>query len=291
MTGWTLGIIGGSGLYDLQGLDGPETVTDTPWGKPSAPVRTGKLAGVPVCFIPRHGPGHVLSPDAINYRANIDALKRAGATDILSLSACGSLREHMAPGDFVVVDQYVDRTKGRASSFFGPGCVAHVPMADPVCSRLSSMVADAGEAAGARVHQGGTYLAMEGPQFSTRAESRLYREWGCDVIGMTNMPEARLAREAELPYASVAMVTDYDSWRAGGEDVDVPSILKVMQANAAKARKLVESLAEAMAASPRTPSPDGIESILDIAIVTPPAARDTVLMGKLDAVARRVLGA
>lgn len=292
MAGWTLGIIGGSGLYALDGLTGDTLPSGpAPWGEPSAPIRSGEIAGVPVLFLPRHGPGHTIPPDAINYRANIDALKRAGATDILSLSACGSLREHLGPGDFVIVDQYVDRTRGRASSFFGPGCVAHVPMADPVCSRLAGMAGDAAEAAGARVHRGGTYLAMQGPQFSTRAESRLYRSWGCDVIGMTNMPEAKLAREAELPYASVAMVTDHDSWRSTGADVDVPSILKVMQANAGRARCLVAALAGAMAKTRRTPSPDGIETILDIAIVTPPEARDSALVGKLDAVAGRVLGA
>jgi len=291
MSEWTLGIIGGSGLYDLDGLtDDREVQVDTPWGAPSAPIRSGLLNGVSIVFLPRHGAGHTIPPDAINYRANIDALKRAGVTDILSLSACGSLQEQYAPGDFVIIDQYIDRTRNRAPSFFGQGCVAHVPFADPVCSRLSSLVADAAETAGANVLRGGTYLAMEGPQFSTRAESRLYRSWRCDVIGMTNMPEAKLAREAELPYASVAMVTDYDSWRDSGETVDVPAILAVMKRNGVKAKALISQLTEYLSRTPRTPSPDGIEQILDTAIVTPPQSRDRVLVSRLDAVAGRVLG-
>jgi len=291
VTGWKLGIIGGSGLYDLEGLtDIHETAVETPWGKPSAPLRSGLLNGTPIVFIPRHGHGHTISPDSINYRANIDALKRVGVTDIVSLSACGSLQEAYAPGDFVVVDQYIDRTRNRASSFFGPGCVAHVPFADPVCSRLAALVGDAAELASAPTHRGGTYLAMQGPQFSSRAESRLYRSWGCDVIGMTNMPEAKLAREAELPYASVAMVTDFDSWRETGDAVDVAAILSVMKTNASKARGLVGHLATRLATLPRTPSPDGIETILDAAIVTPRDSRDRVLTSRLSAIAGRVLG-
>tara|TARA_R110002072_G_scaffold57419_1_gene147678 strand:- start:152 stop:1030 length:879 start_codon:yes stop_codon:yes gene_type:complete len=292
MTGWTLGIIGGSGLYTLDGLANVREIGgSTPWGEPSAPLIEGELHGVRLVFLPRHGPGHRLSPDAINYRANIHALKRAGVTDVLSLSACGSLQETFVPGDFVIIDQYVDRTRGRASSFFGEGCVAHVPMAEPVCSRLSAMTESAATQAGARTHRGGTYLAMEGPQFSTRAESRLYRSWGCDVIGMTNMPEAKLAREAELPYASVAMVTDFDSWRTSDTPVDVPSILAVMQRNGRRARDLVTHLAAAMGQTPRTPSPDGIETILDTAIVTPPSARDSAVVERLGVIAGRVLGA
>ena len=288
---WVLGIIGGSGLYALPGLeDVSRERVHTPWGEPSGPLVRARLEGLDIVFLPRHDEGHRIPPGQINYRANIDALKRAGVTDLLSLSACGSLKEDLAPGAFVIVDQYVDRTSARERSFFGPGCVAHVALADPVCSRLSALAADAAEAAGApHVQRGGTYLAMEGPQFSTRAESRLYRAWGLDVIGMTNMPEARLAREAELPYASVCMVTDYDCWRSDTDDVDVAAILAVMKANTSTAHALVRHLARSLAASPRTPGPQGIETALDFAVITPPEHRDPELVARLDAVAGRVL--
>jgi 5'-methylthioadenosine phosphorylase len=289
MTHWTLGIIGGSGLYALDGLEDVRSeVLETPWGAPSAPLTRGRLNGVELVFLPRHGAGHALPPSDIPFRANIAALKMAGCTDILSISACGSLREHLAPGHFVMVDQYVDRTDGRARSFFGPGCVAHVPLAQPVCSRLASLAADAADAEAIPVQRGGTYLVMEGPQFSTRAESELYRQWGMDVIGMTNMPEARLAREAELPYASVAMVTDYDCWHDDEVSVDVAAVLRVMQDNTARAKRLLARLTGQLALTPRTPSPDGIETVLDTALITPPAARDPELVGRLAGLLPRV---
>lgn len=290
---WKLGIIGGSGLYGLDGLEDvrKETV-ETPWGKPSSDLVHARLEGVELVFLARHDEGHRIPPSDINYRANIDALKRAGVTDVLSLSAVGSLKEELAPGAFVVVDQFIDRSFARKKSFFSEGCVAHVAMADPVCSRLSAMAADAAEAAGVEtVQRGGTYLVMEGPQFSTRAESQLYRQWGCSVIGMTNMPEAKLAREAELPYASVSMVTDYDCWRTEDADVDISDILKTMHANTAHAHALVRNLVKAMAAKPRTDSPQGIEKALEFAIITAPEKRDPGLVKKLDAVAGRVLTA
>tara|TARA_R110000868_G_scaffold411318_1_gene703094 strand:- start:15839 stop:16723 length:885 start_codon:yes stop_codon:yes gene_type:complete len=288
---WRLGIIGGSGLYALDGLEDIRRESiETPWGTPSEALTFGTLNGIELVFLPRHGSGHRLSPSDIPYRANIAALKMAGCTDILSVSACGSLREALAPGHFVIIDQYVDRTQGRERSFFGPGCVAHVPLADPVCSRLSRLAFDACVAEGIDASPRGTYLAMEGPQFSTRAESELYRQWGLDVIGMTNMPEARLAREAELPYASIAMVTDYDCWRAGAESVDVALVLEVMRGNTLKARRALDRLTATMAATPRTPSPDGIETVLDTAIITAPAARDPLIMQRLSAIAGRALG-
>ncbi|MCR9130551.1 MAG: S-methyl-5'-thioadenosine phosphorylase [Alphaproteobacteria bacterium] len=291
MSGWKLGVIGGSGLYGLPGLDDVrKEQVHTPWGEPSGPLVHARLDGVELVFLPRHDEGHRLTPSAINYRANIDALKRAGVTDVLSLSACGSLKEDLVPGAFVAVDQFIDRTFAREKSFFGAGCVAHVAMADPVCRRLSAWAADAAAAAGApHVQRGGTYLAMEGPQFSTRAESHLYRSWGCDVIGMTNMPEAKLAREAELPYASLCMVTDYDCWRTEDADVDIADILAVMKANTERAHATVRALVQRMAAEPRTPSPQGIESALEYAVITAPDARDPGLVAKLDAVAGRVL--
>lgn len=288
---WKLGIIGGSGLYGLDGLENvrKETV-GTPWGNPSSTLVHATLEGVELVFLARHDEGHRIPPSDLNYRANIDALKRAGVTDVLSLSAVGSLKEELAPGAFVVVDQFIDRSFARTKSFFSEGCVAHVAMADPVCSRLSAMAADAAEAAGVEtVQRGGTYLVMEGPQFSTRAESQLYRQWGCSVIGMTNMPEAKLAREAELPYASVCMVTDYDCWRAEDADVDISDILKTMHANTAHAHALVRNLVKAMAANPRTGSPQGIEKALEFAIITALEKRDPALLAKLDAVAGRVL--
>jgi 5'-methylthioadenosine phosphorylase len=290
MTHWTLGIIGGSGLYALDGLtDVSEQVVDTPWGAPSAPLTRGRLNGIELVFLPRHGSGHAIPPSDIPFRANIAALKMAGCTDILSVSACGSLREDLPPGRFVMVDQYVDRTTGRERSFFGTGCVAHVPLARPVCSRLAGLVATAGEAVGLPVTRGGTYLAMEGPQFSTRAESELYRQWGMDVIGMTNMPEAHLAREAELPYAGIAMVTDYDCWRDEGDSVDVAAVLAVMTSNTVGARQLLDRLTTRLAGVERTPSPDGIETCLDTAIITPPSARDADVVGRLRVIAGRVL--
>ena len=231
-----IGIIGGSGIYEMEGIEGASWVeVASPWGTPSDAFLVGRLGGVPVAFLPRHGRGHVHSPTTVPYRANIDAMKRLGATDLVSVSACGSFREEMAPGDFVIVDQFIDRTFAREKTFFGTGCVAHVSLAHPTCPRLGAACAAAAEAAGVRVHRGGTYLAMEGPQFSTVAESRMYRAWGCDVIGMTNMPEAKLAREAELCYASVAMITDYDSWHEGHGTVDISAILATLKANGAGA--------------------------------------------------------
>ena len=286
--GWVLGVIGGSGLYEIAGLEQRAwRPIDSPWGAPSDALLFGELHGVPVRFLPRHGRGHKVSPSHIDYRANIDALKRAGCTDIVSLSAVGSLRKKLAPGDFVAVDQYIDRTFARAKSFFGEGVVAHVSMAHPVCPRLSRLAAEAAEAAGARVREGGTYLCMEGPQFSTRAESDLYRDWGCHVIGMTNMPEAKLAREAELPYASLAMVTDYDCWHEDHDHVQVADIVRVMNENADRAKATVAELCQRLAKTPRKPSP--IDTVLDAALITPPEHRDPALMAKLDAVAARLL--
>ncbi|MGF1461915.1 MAG: S-methyl-5'-thioadenosine phosphorylase [Maricaulaceae bacterium] len=292
MSEWVLGVIGGSGLYAIDGLEGArwETIA-SPWGEPSDAVLRGRLNGVDCVFLPRHGRGHKLGPTQLNYRANIDVLKRAGCTDVLSLSACGSFREGLSPGTFVVVDQFIDRTFAREKSFFGPGCVAHVSMAEPVCGRLGGLAAEAARAAGARVHEGGTYLAMEGPQFSTKAESHLYRSWGCDVIGMTNMPEAKLAREAELPYATVAMVTDYDCWHEEEGPVDVAAVIAVLQKNADTGRALVNALTQTLSTQARTPCPLGIETCLDFALITPPEHRDPALLAKLDAVAGRVLAA
>jgi 5'-methylthioadenosine phosphorylase len=288
MSGWTLGVIGGSGLYEIDGLENRRRLeVKGPWGAPSDHLLTGQLHGVTLVFLPRHGRGHRIPPGDLNARANIDALKRAGCTDILSISAVGSLREHLAPGAFVVADQFIDRTKGRPSSFFGEGCVAHVSMAEPTCPRLSALAVEAARAAGAEATAGGTYLAMEGPQFSTRAESLLYRSWGCDVIGMTALPEAKLAREAELPYASVCMVTDYDAWHDEVDAVEVDHILKVLHANAARGKALIANLARALSLRPRTPSP--IDTCLDTAIITPPEHRDPALLAKLDAVAGRLL--
>jgi 5'-methylthioadenosine phosphorylase len=287
MSEWTIGIIGGSGLYEVDELDDAQWIrVDTPWGQPSDELLVGRILGVKFVFLPRHGRGHRLSPGGINYRANVDALKRAGCTDLLAISAIGSLREELAPGRFVLVDQFVDRTFAREKSFFGNGLVAHVSMADPVCDRMTRLAALAAEAAGAQVSVGGTYLAMEGPQFSTRAESHLYRAWGCDVIGMTAMPEAKLAREAELPYALVGMVTDFDCWRSGDEAVEVTAILAQLRANAATARALVVELARALPPE-RAPSP--IDTTLDTALITAPDARDPALLARLDAVCGRIL--
>ena len=287
MAGWNIGIIGGSGLYDVEGIENGRWVeVGTPWGKPSDAIFTGRIGQVGVAFLPRHGRGHRIDPSDLNPRANIDALKRLGVTDVLAVSSVGSLAEDRAPGTFSIVDQFVDRTKGRPASFFGTGMVAHVSMADPVCRRLSALAADAAEAAGATVHRGGTYLAMEGPQFSTRAESNLYRQWGCDVIGMTAMPEAKLAREAELPYALVGMVTDYDCWREGEAAVDVAAVIRQLSANAIRARAMVVNLLRSLPPE-RAPSP--IDTCLDAALITAPSARDPAILAKLDAVAGRVL--
>ena len=287
MAGYVLGVIGGSGLYEVSGMTGHWRDVATPWGAPSDQVFDGVLEGCRVMFLPRHARGHRIAPSHVNYRANIDALKRLGATDILSISACGSLREDLAPGAFVAVDQFIDRTVARENSFFGEGLVAHVSMASPVCTRLQKLAADAGLAAGAAVTLGGTYLAMEGPQFSSRAESLLYRAWGCDVIGMTNMPEAKLAREAELPYATIAMVTDYDCWRSDAAPVEVSQILDVMHANTRIAQSLIRHLCAQLAAQERTPSP--IDTCLDTALITSAHARDPALLAKLDVIAGRAL--
>jgi 5'-methylthioadenosine phosphorylase len=287
--GWVLGVIGGSGLYEVEGLENRRwRGVETPWGEPSDELLTGEIGGTRLVFLPRHGRGHRIAPGDLNYRANIAALKMAGCTDLLSVSAVGSLKQELSPGTFVVVDQFIDRTVARARSFFGPGVVGHVSMADPVCPRLSMLAAEAAREAGAAVVEGGTYLAMEGPQFSTRAESELYRSWGCSVIGMTNMPEARLAREGELPYASVAMVTDYDCWHAEEADVDFGQIIACLLRNAETAKALIARLAGKLGGE-RAPSP--IDSCLDTAIATPPASRDPAMVEKLKAVAGRVLGA
>ena len=285
MSEWVIGIIGGSGLYSLDALEEAQWIAvDTPWGRPSDELLVGRIHGVKFVFLPRHGRGHRIPPSDLNYRANIDALKRAGCTDLLAISAVGSLNEAMAPGMFAVADQFVDRTQGRAGSFFGPGLTAHVSLADPVCARLSDLAAAAAAEAGAEIARGATYVAIEGPQFSTRAESRLYKSWGCDIIGMTGMPEARLAREAELPYALVGMITVYDSWREG-EEPDVAEIVARLHANADTARRLIVALAGSLPAE-RTPS--RVDSALDNAIMTAPDARDPALLRKLDAVCRRL---
>ncbi len=284
---WCIGIIGGSGLYAMSGIEDAQWIAiDTPWGEPSDEVLCGRIGDVKVRFLPRHGRGHPISPSELNARANIDALKRAGCTDILAISAVGSLREELEPGRFTIVEQFIDRTRGRPSTFFTSGFVTHVSMADPVCPRLSEMAANAVAAAGGKVAVGATYLAMEGPQFSTRAESRMYREWGADVIGMTAMPEAKLAREAELPYALIGMVTDYDCWREG-EAVDVAQVVSQMQANSQLARNAVLQF---IAALPETREPSPIDFALDDAVITAPDEHDPALMAKLDAVARRLLG-
>ena len=289
MNEWTIGILGGSGLYEMEALEEARWIAvDTPWGAPSDDLLIGRLHGVKFVFLPRHGRGHRIPPSQVNARANVDALKRAGCTDLVAISAVGSLREELAPGRFVAVDQFIDRTFAREKSFFGPGLVAHVSMADPVCPRLSALLSAAARGAGAEVATSGTYLAMEGPQFSSRAESELYRSWDCDVIGMTAMPEAKLAREAELPYALVGMVTDYDCWRRGEEAVEVSAIVAQLMANAGKAREMVEAFAKALPAE-REASP--IDSNLDTAIITAPGARDPAMLAKLDAVCRRVLQA
>ena len=285
-----IGIIGGSGLYDIAGLEHKEwRRVASPWGEPSDELLFGELDGVRCVFLPRHGRGHRLSPTHLNYRANIDVLKRSGVTDVLSLSAVGSLKEELPPGHFVIVDQFIDRSFAREKSFFGDGCVAHVSVADPVCPRIGDAAETAARSLGLPVTRGGTYLVMEGPQFSTRAESELYRSWGCSVIGMTNMPEAKLAREAELCYATVAMVTDYDCWHDGHDAVTVDAVIQVMQANAEAARRLVRAVVPTLSV-PRGPCPAGCDRALQYAIVTAPDQRDPALMARLDAIAGRVLG-
>jgi 5'-methylthioadenosine phosphorylase len=284
---WHIGVVGGTGLYAAEMLENAQEIpVSSNFGEPSGPVTMGTIGGVRFTFIPRHGKGHRIPPGKVNYRANIEVLKRCGVTDVLSISAIGSLREEFKPGEFVCVDQLIDRTAGRERSFFGEGLVAHIGLADPTCPRLSGLVVKAARKAGATVHEGGCYVAIEGPQFSTRAESRMYREWGADVIGMTAMPEARLVREAELPYALLAMVTDYDSWR-DGEAVGLEEILKTFSANVGKARETLVELAKALPAA-RKPSP--IDTALDGAIVTAAEARDRSMVIRLGAIAGRVLG-
>jgi 5'-methylthioadenosine phosphorylase len=284
MSEWVIGIIGGSGLYAIDALEDAQWLAvDTPWGAPSDELLIGRIEGVRFVFLPRHGRGHRIPPGDLNARANIDALKRAGCTDLLAISAIGSLRDEIPPGRFVAVDQFIDRTVARESSFFAPGFTAHVSMADPVCPRLSALAADAAEAAGAPVTRGGCYVAIEGPQFSTRAESRMFRAWGGDVIGMTAMPEAKLAREAELPYALIGMATDYDCWR-DGEEADVAGIVARLHGNAQTARRLVVELARRLPEK-RPPSP--IDTNLDTAVITAPEARDPAMAAKLDAICRR----
>ena len=290
MTQAVLGIIGGSGIYDLPGLENArELRIDTPWGEPSAPLRRGEIAGLPVVFLSRHDQGHRLSPSDINYRANIDALKRAGVTDLVSLSACGSFKEELPPGTFVLIDQFVDRTHKRESSFFGRGLVAHVSMAHPVSPRLRLHLAEAALAEDLGIVRGGTYVCIEGPQFSTLAESLTYKNLGYSVIGMTNMPEAKLAREAEICYATVAMVTDFDCWHPDHDAVTVADVIKVLTANADRAKRLVTRLAREF---PREHEacPIGSDRALDNALITAAEARDSALIKKLEAVAGRVLG-
>ncbi len=286
-----LAVIGGSGVYDISGLSNTrwEKVA-TPFGVPSDEFFFGELNGQKLVFLPRHGRGHRIPPSDLNFRANIDALKRVGATEILSVSAVGSLKAELSPGTFVIVDQFIDRTFLRKNSFFGPGLVAHVSVADPVCHRMGDHIDTAARSVGISAVRGGTYLAMEGPQFSTRAESELYRAWGCDVIGMTNMPEARLAREAEMCYATVAMVTDYDCWHPHHEDVSVEAVIKVLLGNAAKAKELVAAVAPLLRKR-KGPCESGCHRALDNAIITPPDARDPEMVRKLDAVAGRALRA
>ncbi len=286
----TVGIIGGTGLYQLEGFEDAQWVAvQSPFGKPSDELLIGDLGGYRVAFLPRHGRGHRVSPSEVNYRANIDALKRAGVDRILAFSAVGSLKEELEPGTFVLVDQYIDRTSGRESSFFGEGFVAHVSMADPVCSTMNDAVEEAASNLSIDLVRGGTYLAMNGPQFSTRAESNLYRSWDADIIGMTNIPEAKLAREAEMAYTTVAMVTDYDCWHEEHEDVSASLVLEVLRSNTDGARALVKAAVPVIGAL-HAPFPSGVHTALEHAIATSPQDRDPDLMRKLDAVAGRVLG-
>jgi 5'-methylthioadenosine phosphorylase len=284
---WHIGVVGGTGLYAADMLENAQEIPVlSNFGEPSGPVTMGTIGGVRFSFIPRHGKGHPIPPGKVNYRANIEVLKRCGVTDIVSISAIGSLREELKPGEFVAVDQMIDRTVGRERSFFGEGLVAHVGLADPVCPRLAGLMIKAARKAGAKVHESGCYVAIEGPQFSTRAESKMYRQWGADVIGMTAMPEARLVREAELPYALLAMVTDYDSWREAEAGVGLEEIMKTFAANVDKARGMLVELARALPPK-RKPSP--IDAALDGAIVTAPEMRDRSMVIRLGAIAGRVL--
>ncbi len=286
-----IGVIGGSGLYDMAGLTDKAWVkVATPWGDPSDEILTGRIAGIKTAFLPRHGRGHRIAPSDINFRANIDAMKRIGCTELLSMSAVGSFKEELPPGTFVIADQFIDRTFARVKSFFGTGMVAHVAFGHPVCGRLGDHLEAAARAARIPVHRGGTYLCMEGPQFSTQAESFLYKSWGCHVVGMTNMPEAKLAREAELCYATVAMVTDFDCWHPDHDHVDVSAIIRVLVDNAAKAQTLVEAVVPAIVAAKPPVCPKGCDRALDTALITAPHARDPAYLEKLDAVAGRVLG-
>ena len=285
--GWTIGIIGGSGLYAIDALEDAEWQSiETPWGAPSDDVLFGRIGEVALRFLPRHGRGHRIPPSEVNARANIEALKRAGCTDVIAISSIGSLREELQPGRFVTIDQFIDRTVARPASFFGTGMVAHVSMAEPVCPRLSSRCGEAIKEAGGEVTEGATYLAMEGPQFSTRAESLMYRQWGADVIGMTAIPEAKLAREAEMPYALVGMVTDYDCWRDESAFVEVAQVIEQMTANGATARRFVEAFARAL---PPVREASPLDTVLDHALITAPDARDPEMLSKLDVVAGRVL--
>ncbi len=286
-----IGIIGGSGVYDIDGLEDVRwQAVESPFGKPSDELMFGRLAGLDLVFLPRHGRGHPLSPTDINFRANIDALKRAGVTDIISVSAVGSFKEELPPGTFVIVDQFIDRTFERYKTFFGKGMVAHVSMAHPVCARLGDRLESAARSLDIPMARDGTYLAMEGPQFSSLAESELYRGWGCSVIGMTNMPEAKLAREAEMCYATVAMVTDYDCWHPNHDDVEVGDIIRVLVSNADKARDLLRAAIPTLRDRPET-CPHGCDRALETALITAPEARDPAVLAKLDAVAGRLLGA
>ncbi|MEQ8592140.1 MAG: S-methyl-5'-thioadenosine phosphorylase [Parvibaculum sp.] len=289
-----LGVIGGSGVYEFPGLKNErwERIA-SPWGEASDELHFGELPvgegkTVEMVFLPRHGRGQPHSPTTINYRANIDVMKRAGVTDIISVSAVGSLKEELPPGHFVIVDQFIDRTFAREKSFFGEGFVAHVSMAHPVCPRLGDHIEAACKDNGIAHTRGGTYMVMEGPQFSTLAESNLYRSWGCSVIGMTNMPEAKLAREAEICYATVAMVTDYDCWHPDHAHVEVADVVRVLEANAGHARAVIRAVAKSFGPE-RQPSPQGLDRVLDTALITAPDKRDLALVRKLDAVAGRVL--
>ncbi|NSL92164.1 S-methyl-5'-thioadenosine phosphorylase [Acetobacter syzygii] len=285
-----IGLIGGSGLYDIDGLEDKEWRTvETPWGLPSDQLLFGRLDGVKCVFLPRHGRGHPIPPSRLNYKANIAALKISGVTDIVSLSAVGSLKEELPPGRFVIIDQFIDRTIARDKSFFDTGCVAHISMADPLCNRVGDVLKAEADRLGIEATRKGTYLVMEGPQFSTRAESELYRTWGCSVIGMTNMPEASLAREAEICYATVAMVTDYDCWHTEHDNVTVESVVKIMQANSAKAKALVKAVIPALGGKKRELCSAGCDRALEYALITAPEARDPELMSKLKTIAARVI--
>jgi 5'-methylthioadenosine phosphorylase len=284
-----VGVLGGSGVYQIEGLSGARWQrVDSPFGEPSDELLLGELDGVAVAFLPRHGRGHRVSPTQVNYRANVDALKRVGVTDIVSLSAVGSLREGLPPGAFVLVDQFIDRTFAREKSFFGAGFVAHVSMAEPVCARIGDALQAAAKEADTSVVRGGTYMVMEGPQFSTRAESELYRSWGCDVIGMTNMPEAKLAREAELCYATIAMVTDYDCWHPDHGHVTVEQVVATMQTNAGKARDLLRRVIPKLHDRPSA-CPKGCDRVLDAAVMTSVECRSPEAMTRLEAIIGRVM--